>query len=89
MPQLNAHAALQLSSHEPAHDPEHDPEQPLHPAGWLGESGSSLSHDARRDGPKMPMAKIGKAFLADFLKNSRREWSSSFLFCFMIVYNAL
>lgn len=29
--------------------------------------------------------RMGRADFAAFLKNSRRDWSSSFLFCFMIV----
>jgi hypothetical protein len=47
-------------------------------------SSSSFLHDDKKDGPNTVNAKIGKAPFAALLKNSLRDWSSSFFFDFFI-----
>ena len=54
------------------------------PPRQLLSSGSSFSQDERIDGPNTVRAKMGSAPLAALLKNSLRDWSSSFFFDFFI-----
>ena len=74
--QPSAQLSAQPFSQLPEHDELHEPEQLFpHPEGvFLSE------HEVNNDVPKTTTPRTGRAALAASLKNSRRDWSSSFFF---------
>ena len=79
------HDDVQLLPHDDEQPLSHDEEHPLlqYEQDPPFKISSSLSQDEKNKEPKDTRPIIGSTFLADFLKNSLRDWSSSFLFFFM------
>ena len=87
------HDPLHVFVQRPVQFPTHDPEQlPLHevpqPPHWrLQPEGSGISTARETTGrwAKITVPNIGSSFCVAFLKNSRRDWSSSlFIFLSMV-----
>lgn len=89
--QSDAHVLSQVLLHclqLPSSPPELLPPELLPPElllpDFFSSSSSSLLHDVRIDDPNKENAKIGNAPLAALLKNSLRDWSSSFFSFFVM-----